>query len=179
MKIFLTLGALSIALILSGCDTATVRPYSPSTDNVVKMRSALAESNIRLNQFNQDSEIGQLNCRLLGPINIGATESKAKYIHDAFKGELLIAGVYDDDSDIVISGRLDSVDFSSLSPASWELVFTISSNKSDGYTVSTKHPFKTSYSAISACRNVSDAWGPAVQQLIREIMEHPEFLALF
>ena len=100
---------------------------------------------------------------------------RAEYIKEAMQTELFMAQVYDINASTKISGNLNSLKFSSASPARWEIDFSISSNKSEGYSVKTKFPFKTSYSAYSACKNVADAFGPAVQQLIEDIISHPNF----
>ena len=92
--------------------------------------------------------------------------------------ELFLAQVYDVDGSILINGQLESMKFSSLSPASWDLKFKVSSNKSEGYTVNTNYPFRTSYSAYSACKNVADAFGPAVQKLISDVVDHRGFKSL-
>lgn len=54
----------------------------------------------------------------------------------------------------------------------------MSSNKSTGYKVKTKFEFQTSWMAGVVCKNLVDAYGPAVQQLISDIIEHPVFIAL-
>ncbi|NKB37709.1 MAG: hypothetical protein GKR93_11145 [Gammaproteobacteria bacterium] len=164
-------------LLLSGCETTTSRPYSESTDNVLKFQSILGKADIKvhLGGFSENPEIGELTCRLMGPVDVASGKSKAEYIKEAMQKELFLAQVYAVDSEVEITGLLDSATFSSVSPAFWELGFTISSDKSEGFSITTKYPFKTSYSAYSACQNVADAFGPAVQQLIDNIVSHPEF----
>ena len=179
-KIVAIIGLIVSGLTLSGCETTSSRPYTASTGNVLKLQSVLTESGdkVALGSFSEDEGIGSLTCRLMGPVDVAPGKSKAEYIKEALQTELFMAQVYDVNADIEIDGKLDSLDFSSVSPANWEFGFTVSSNKSDGYSVTTKYPFKTSYSAYSACKNVADAFGPAVQQLIKEIVEHPEFTSL-
>ena len=167
-------------LILNGCETTTSRPYSESTDNVLKFQSILREPNIKVHlaAFTENPEIGSLTCRLMGPVDVSPGKSKADYIKEALQKELFLAQAYAVDAEIEIKGRLDSVNFSSVSPAYWDISFTVSSNMSEGYSITIRYPFKTSYSAYSACKNVANAFGPTVQQLIEHIVNHPGFGSL-
>lgn len=167
-------------VILSGCETTSSRPYAASTNNVLTFQSIItsSESKVKLGSFTEAENTGSLTCRLNGPVDVSPGKTKAEYIKEAMQTELFMAQAYAIDGDITITGNLDSLKFSSVSPASWEIGFTISSNKSEGYSVTTKYPFKTSYSAYSACQNVADAFGPAVQNLIGEIVNHSNFKSL-
>jgi hypothetical protein len=176
-------GGIGIAfcvLAISGCETTTSNPYTASTENVLKFQSILKDSDqkVALGSFTENGEIGSLTCRLSGPVDVSPGKTRAAYIKEAMQTELFMAQVYAVDADVEISGHVDSLKFSSISPASWEIGFTVSSNKSPGYSVITNYPFKTSYSAYSACKNVADAFGPAVQQMIRDVVSHPQFAAL-
>ncbi|MDP9065845.1 MAG: hypothetical protein M3O06_08290 [Pseudomonadota bacterium] len=54
----------------------------------------------------------------------------------------------------------------------------VRSSSSPGYSVSTKYDFGTSWTAYSACKNVADAFGPAVQELLKQVVDNPQFHAL-
>ena len=165
-------------IVLTGCETTSSIPYSASTQNVLNFQKQLPETNVSLGSFVDSNHMEELTCRLLGPIDVSRGKSKAEYIKDAMQTELFLAQVYSVDSDVIIEGKLDAVNFSSVSPANWEFEFTVSSNLYTGYTVKTKYEFNTSYSAYSACKNVADAFGPAVQDLINTIVTHPDFSKL-
>lgn len=167
-------------VLITGCETTSSRPYSASTENVFMMKTTLtkAASKIKLGDFKQAENSSSLVCRLNGPIDVSPGKSQAQFIKEALQTELFMADAYDVGSDIELSGALNSLKFSSVSPANWTINFTISSNKSDGYTVETVYPFKTSFSAYSACRNVADSFAPAVQQLISDILKNPKFTNL-
>lgn len=179
-KIAAIIGISCSLLFMTGCETTTTRPYAASTENVLKFQSVLKSSGqkVALGSFSENSEIGTLNCRLNGPVDVSSGKSRAEYIKNAMQTELFMAEVYAVDAGTTITGSLDSLTFSSVSPASWEIEFSVASNKSDGFSLTTKYPFKTSYSAYNACKNVADSFGPAVQQLIRDIINHNEFPAL-
>ena len=48
----------------------------------------------------------------------------------------------------------------------------------EGYPVEVNYTFDTSWTAYSACKNVADAFGPAVSQLIHEVVTSPKFVQL-
>ncbi len=55
----------------------------------------------------------------------------------------------------------------------------VRSNRSkEGYPVEVSYTFDTSWTAYSACKNVADAFGPAVSQLIHEVVTNPKFVDL-
>jgi len=180
MKKVSTLLLISSAAFLFGCETTSSRPYTSSTNNVLKFQKVIADSNtkIQLGNFTEGQGISKLTCRLSGPVDVSLGKTTAEYIREAMQTELFLAQVYDVDGSILINGQLESMKFSSLSPASWDLKFKVSSNKSEGYTVNTNYPFRTSYSAYSACKNVADAFGPAVQKLISDVVDHRGFKSL-
>ena len=179
-KVFGNLLLISAAVFLFGCETTSSRPYTSSTNNVIKFQQVIADSNtkIQLGNFTEGGGIGKLTCRLNGPVDVSPGKTTAEYIREAMQSELFLAQAYAVDGDVVIKGQLESMKFSSISPASWDLEFKISSNKSEGYKVITNYPFKTSYSAYSACKNVADAFGPAVQKLISNVIDHRGFKSL-
>ncbi len=167
--------------MLTGCETiSSSRSYSPSTDNVVKFQSILSRSDtkVKLGSFTESENISSLTCRLAGPIDVSPGQTKADYIKKAMQTELFMAQAYTLDADVEIVGNLNSLKFTSTPPASWEIDFTLSSNKSEGFSVHTKYPFKTSFSAYYACANVVNSFDPAVQQLLHDIVNHPQFAAL-
>lgn len=169
-----------LVIVLSGCETTSTRPYSASTENVLKMKQALDDHGVklRLGEFSENPDIGPLNCRLSGPVDVSPGKTRAEYIRDALQTELFMADIHGTDAGAVITGDLKELDFSSTSPAKWKITLAVASNHSDGYIVETEYPFKTSFSAVSACRNVADAWGPAVQKTIENIVTHPDFKKL-
>lgn len=178
MKKLLTSLLISLTLItLTGCVNTTGRVYSPSTNNVIMMQNLLSAKNekIKLEAFKESASIGDLVCRFGAPIDVAAGKTRAKYIFDAMQTELFMANAYDVNSDIEISGELIAISFSSVSPAYWNMVFKVSSNKSKGYVVRTKYSFQTSYDGKKACQNVADAFAPAVQKLIQDVITNSKF----
>lgn len=89
-----------------------------------------------------------------------------------------MAQVYDPTAPISIEGTIERLSFSSVTPANWDIAMRVSSNRSPGFSVSVKYNYNTSWDAWSACRNVADAFAPAVQELLRQVVNHPQFAQL-
>ena len=172
---------ISVVLVLSGCETTNSIPYKASTDNVINMQQILNSTGekLKLGEFTISPEAeGNLLCRLMGPVTVAPGKSLQEYIKEAFQEELFLAQVYNVDANTTLTGNVDELTFSSISPAYWDIAMTISNQNGTSYQVSTKYNFSTSYSAYSACKNVADAFGPTVQQLIKSVVTHPEFRSL-
>ena len=108
MKKATTLIAISLATIfLSGCETTSSRPYTASTENVLKFQSALKDSQttVALGEFTENAKIGTLTCRLMGPVDISPGKTPAAYIKEAMQTELFMAQVYDVESALILTGR--------------------------------------------------------------------------
>ena len=170
-----------LVLLVSGCETTNSIPYKASTANVISIQQSLQSQGkkvsigaVTLAPGVEESPL----CRLNGPVKVAPGKTLPQYIKDAFQEELFLAQVYQADAPTVIDGRLESLSFSSVSPASWDITMSVKSNASSGYTVSVKYPFDTSWTAYSACKNVADAFGPAVQELLKQVVTNPGFSAL-
>ncbi|WP_345796831.1 hypothetical protein [Castellaniella sp. MT123] len=173
-----TLAAAGLLLFLSGCETTNSIPYKASTTNVISIQQSLQSQGKTVNIGSITLAPGvdeSLMCRMNGPVKVAPGKSLAQYIKEAFQEELFLAQVYKSNAPATINGRLEAISFSSVSPASWNITMQVSSNYSPGYTVSVKYPFATSWTAYSACRNVADAFGPAVQELLKQAVTHSQF----
>jgi hypothetical protein len=171
-----------VAMSLAACETTTSYPYQPSTQNVMAFQSALAPSNtkVQLGAFTRDPGINTTPaCRMMGPIDVAPGKSMEQYLKDAFQTELFQAGVLSANSGATINGRIDAVDLNTVGTGSWSLTMTLTSSAdATGYQVSTSFPFSSSFSAVSACKNASAAFGPAVNDLISKAVSNPGFSRL-
>lgn len=174
--------AILVAGALSGCSTTSgVMQYQSSTQNVIAIQDNVGKDNVKVKvgEFTASSGAqGTQWCRANGPISIGNGVSPAEFIRQALQQELFTAGIYSSKSPVTITGNLDSLSFSSVSPADWEITLTLSSNNGASYQVTDKHHFDTSWDAISACKNVADAFVPAVQEAINKAVKDPRFKSL-
>jgi hypothetical protein len=169
------------AIALGGCSTTNSIPYKASTNNVIALQNTLKQSNSKVSLGNFSLANGveeELLCRMMGPVKVAPGKSMSVYIKEAFQEELFMAQAYDPSAPVKIDGRIDKISFSSVSPANWEISMAVSSNKSPGYSVAIKYNYETSFDAFSACKNVADAFAPAVQELLRQVVSNPQFAKL-
>jgi hypothetical protein len=148
---------------------------------VIALQNSLKQTNTKVSLGNFALANGvdeEMLCRMMGPVKVAPGKSLSTYIKEAFQEELFMAQAYDPGSPVRIDGRIDRISFSSVSPANWEISMTVSSNKSPGYAVGIKYNYETSFDAWSACKNVADAFAPAVQELLRQVVTNPRFAQL-
>ena len=168
-------------VILVGCETTNSIPYKASTANVIAIQQNLDKDSTKVSLGTISMAPGVEEsplCRLMGPVVVAPGKTLSQYIKDAFLEELFMAQVYSADAPATISGQITDLSFSSVAPANWQITMQVSSNNSPGYSVATKYAFNTSWTAYSACQNVADAFGPAVQDLLKKVVTHPQFAAL-
>ncbi len=166
------------AVMLVGCSTTNSIPYKASTTNIISLQNTFKQSNTKVNLGNFTLGAGvsdELMCRLMGPVKVAPGKSLSTYIKEAFQEELFLAQAYDTGAPVTLEAKIEKLSFSSVSPANWEITMRVNSNKSPGYSVSVKYNYDTSFDAISACKNVADAFSPAVQELLRQVVSHPQF----
>lgn len=176
----LLLGA-GIAVLATGCSTTNSIPYKASTANVIAIQQTLESQGkkVSVGKVAMASGVEESpTCRLMGPIKVAPGKALSQYIKEAFVEELFMAKAYSPSSKSVIRAKIENIKFSSVSPASWEIAMSVRSTSSPGYKVSINYGFDTSWDAYSACKNVADAFGPAVQALLGKVVTHSQFSTL-
>jgi len=170
------IAALSFAAV--GCSTTNSVPYKASTSNIIAMQTTYQPRGVKINlgEFSTAAGVEEnLVCRLMGPVTVAPGKKLSTYIKEAIQEEMFAAQIYSPTSQNLVTGRIEKLAFSSVSPANWEISLRLTSNADAGYSVSTKYVFDTSFDAMSACKNVADAFAPAVQELIKQAIAHPDF----
>ena len=174
--------AAAAVLTLCACETTSSRPYTPSTSNIMAFQSALKDdgTKVQLSAFSAGADVNEsMTCRALGALEVAPGKTPVQFVESAMRDELFAAGVYDQSNGNVIRGEVTQLKFNSFGTGSWDIALKLSSESlPEGYSVSTKYKFKTSYSALKACQNVIDAFTPAVQELISAAVADPEFKTL-
>jgi hypothetical protein len=167
------------ALLLAGCETTNTNPYKVSTDNVIAIQNSLAGTKVNIGEISLASGVTEsVQCRLSGDVVVAPGKTPHQYIKEALKDELFAAQAYQPGAPVTIEGQVEAFGFSSVSPAHWSVKLHVKSNVSPGYSVETNYPFETSWTAYSACKNVADAFGPTVSQLIHDVVRNPKFATL-
>lgn len=163
-----------IVLLISGCSTYSVNRYSNNADNVVSLRN-YQENKIGVGEFTA-TEPGRtsITCRGVGPIATPDSETFEKFIQNAFVAELQLAEAYDENDANKITGNLDKLDFNSNS-GYWYIDLTIKSLSGESISVSEQFKYKTSFYGETACNQTAQAMMPAVQNVIHQVILHPEF----
>jgi hypothetical protein len=181
MKLLISSSICLFVLFLTGCSTTNSIPYKASTNNIVAIQTKLQPMGAKLN-VGAVTVAGGIdeapNCRLMGPVSVSPGKSIGAYIQEAFQEELFAAGVYSATSKSTITGVINKLNFSSTGTGSWDIGMTVSSSNGISYAVLINYPFRTSFDAISACKNVADAFGPATQELLKQVINNPQFTSL-
>ena len=168
--------------VLAGCDTtSTMAPYSAATPNVLRLQSTLKAkgTTVRVGEFSSAPGVEEPKCRLMGSLDVTAGKPLSEYLQNALQTELLAAQVYDVNSNVVINGKIDELSIATMGSASWTIGILVTSNIDPvGYHVRSTHPFKTSYSAVAACQNATNAFVPSVQDAMGEIVSDAGFAKL-
>lgn len=161
------------AALVSGCAYNTTQ-YGASVQNV----EAIKAVNIRpvaVAPFTSAKPgLASITCRAAGPVTV--SPSFESYIERAFIDELKLAGAYNPNSPLRLSGRLDEVDFSSgMTDGNWSFSLTVANARNESFTTASRFGFSGSFVADKACQEVAQAFGPAVQKLIQDVVRDPRF----
>lgn len=163
------------ALLLGGCETYSAPRYGVSVDNVMTLKR-LAPAQVSVGAFDEPKQFGA-GCRAAGPITASDQLTFASYIAKALSDELKLAGLYDPNGRVVLTGSVDSLAFSS-SVGTWDMVLTVRSSNGKAVTVQEHYKFAPAFAASNGCKRVSDAYFPTVQNILQSLINSPEFPAL-
>ena len=159
--------------LLSGC-AYNVSPYGVSVQNVETIKTYNLKP-VSVGKF-QASKPGNasITCRAAGPVVV--SPSFEVYIEKAFVDELKLSGIYDPSSPLVLTGKLEAVDFSSgMTDGNWSFTLTVTNARNESFTTNSKFGFSGSFVADKACQEVAQAFGPAVQKLVGDAVRDPKF----
>ncbi|MBT6914582.1 MAG: hypothetical protein HOA38_03990 [Candidatus Marinimicrobia bacterium] len=169
------IGLLLILTLASGCSTMQPPRYSISVDNIQIMKSFNGVK-AKVAYFNQGGKFDS-NCRLMGPIEPADNLSFSKFITKAFNDEFKMAGIFSEEG-ARITGNIIHIEFSSitgLTSGYWDISIVLKNRAGKILSIRNKYKFKSGFDAITACNATADALTPAVQDLIKASVSHPEF----
>jgi hypothetical protein len=171
------LASLQAVLLLTGCSSYAVPRYGVSVTNVMALKQTGAPP-VSVGAFTATGgSKNEIGCRAVGPIKTPDERPFEEYIRKALVDELQVAGLHAESAPVVLTGNLDSVDFSSTG-GQWTMAVTVKSSNGRALTVANEHEYETSFIAEKACALTAQAFGPAVQTLIGKLVHHPEFKTL-
>lgn len=169
---------IAAGLILAGCDTYSAQQYQSNPENVIALQKVSA-SGKRASVGSVKTAEGVATkppCRLAGPLDIGGGLPISSVIKQALQSELLAGNAYSS------RGTPINVVVTQLTPDSftgkWTIGLNVASPKGQGYSVKTVHGFRTSFTAVSACRNTAEAFNRALAKTINAVVTHPRFRSL-
>jgi len=163
---------------LSGC-SVKVPQYNSSADNVVQLRKIGVK--VSIGTFTATKSEKETLCRLARTVVVPHGLTFEKYIENAFKEELKMANKYSNESNIIITANLNNLKASSgiASTGYWSFDMTIKSNNGKSFNIVSQYIYDTSFAGAIACNEMMpDAFKPAVQKLIKEIISNPQFDSL-
>lgn len=163
------------AIYISGCSFNTSK-YGASFENIETLKSYHG-AKVSVKPFTSIKPgKSSISCRAAGSVVTPKSEPFESYIHDAFVSELKLAGIYNDQSDIILSGHFTEMDFNSnIGNGKWTFELVASSTTDNSVNISSKHEFSTNWIADKACQQVAQEFSPAVQVLIRDLITNPKF----
>lgn len=163
-----------LTVMINGCGY-TISQYGASITNVESLR--LVHTKVKVNDFSSSTPgLSSITCRAAGPIETPNKEPFEQYIKEAFVVELKLAGIYSEDAQLVLNGHLEKVDFNSnIGAGKWMFTIKMTSNKNESVVISSSYEFSTNWVADKACQQVAQAFTPAVQKLIHDIVTNPDF----
>jgi hypothetical protein len=166
-----TIWILATLIFVSGCSSLPPLPYTVSDDNNQALKqymgsSVRVTSVVAMDGFNT-------HCRLMGPIQVVDGMTIPQFIENAFNDEFKSAGLYSD-SGTNLEGAVTVIRVSS-NPGRWDLSLTLDSSNGKSMSVDSSYEFKTAFAAVKACGRVTQALGPAVQNLVRLFVTDPKF----
>jgi len=169
--------AVFAASLLGGCSTYQVSKYAIAVDNANAFK-ATGTVKVKVAPFTAEGDAAkpEMSCRAVGPIKTPAGETFAAYVQGALTDELKVAGLYDESSPVTIQGNLSKLGFSSgLTDGNWQLTLVVTVGDGDPFTVDRKYSFDSSFIGEKACALSSQAFLPAVQDLMGAVAKDPAF----
>ncbi len=165
--------ALIIVAMLYGC-SYNVSPYGASAKDVEAIKG-MALKPVSVARFDAAKPgLNSISCRAAGAVKV--SPSFEDYIEKALIDELKLAGAYDPNSKLVLKGRLDEIDFSSgMSDGNWSFTVTVTNAGGDSFVTQSKSEFSGGFIAEHACQQTAQAFTPAVQKLVEDIVRNPKF----
>jgi hypothetical protein len=170
------LGSIKIAFLaiitlflLQGC-AVPFPVYTVSSENITTIRST--PRTITLGEF--EGEQKSVSCRLQ-PIEPDNGKTFAKYIHDAFLDELIIANAAAN-SGLKITAKVLNVDVDcAMGTASWEISMEVTVGNQPPFVVDTVRGFDGNFIGAVVVTRAYQAFTPTVRDVITNILNHPSF----
>jgi hypothetical protein len=181
MKI-LFFGLVTLLLLISFTGCAKVYNYTVSSDNILALKNFSKNSEgVKIGKFTDSNknEVTVICRRVYRYVGTPKGETFASYIENAFKKELMLSDMYNENSTITITANLNDIYGSTVfGNAYWKFDVTVKSSNGNSYNVNTKYDYKSTVLLYPACGQMRRYFVPAVQKLNSDIIKHPKFKTL-
>ncbi len=170
--------AITAAVLFTGCGIKAPE-YSISADNVQTLRN-YKDVKVSVGNFIAKTPgESQVLCRLAETITTPKGEAFEEYIKNALISELKMSELYDEKSNLKISGNLKKIYGSSMiGEAYWEIELEVSSSNGKSINVYTKREYPSAFVAYTACNNMATSFSPTIKELINQVVTHKDFSTL-
>lgn len=174
------IAALLFTLVLSACGTPP--KYAPRADIGEALKQNM-KGPVNVGTIQAPADFNKM-CRLSGPIAPpDYTMTFEGYIQNALTEELKAAGKFNDqNARISLSGAIEKLAFSTtangMTGGTWDIGLRVTSSNGKSTFVSEHYVFDASLMGAVACQQATDAFLPAVQNLISKLAKSNEFKAL-
>lgn len=177
-KMILTTTAIGFVL-LSGCARGAAR-YSVSVDNNVLLRNiANGHITVKVGEFTAETPQNSIMCRPTEKVVLPDNDTFDSYIKKAFLSELKLAGIYNENSKVVINGHLRKVElidkFGFNSVGKWTIAMEFSAIGKEAFTVTKEYKYDPFFTSDVACIQAANLLVPAVQDFLNTVFADSKF----
>jgi hypothetical protein len=164
-------------LLLTGCSTYSAVRYSAMAETVAMLRE-YRPTKVSVGRFTMQKPRGaSIDCRMVGPIQTPDDEPFEEFVRKAFISELIMAEVYAPAAPVTLTGYLDHFDFSSTD-GRWDISLVLTSSNGRQLSAREEYKYEKHFVGEVACRQTAHALTPAIQDLVRKTVQHPDFAGL-
>lgn len=182
-KIIRLVGAMSLVALLQAC-AIPAGQFNPSLDNVEVLKKSAARS-VSLGAFSVRAGMEGANSISLrgNPMSSPTGSDYAAYLADAIKQELVLAGKWDPQSDLAISGTLMKNDIAaggiSTNSGEIEARFVVMRGSERRYeaTKRVEASWESSFVGAVAIPKAQQQYPMLVQKLLAQLYADPAFMA--
>lgn len=176
-SLFRVAGIIAATALIQGCSTYAIPRYSSSAETLAALRK-VGGSKVNVGKFTATTtKGGEITCRAVGPIKTPDGETFEDYVRKAVMSELIVADLYDERSDLTLTGVLERIDFDSMNGA-WDLGLTLQSTNGRSVKAAERYSFVSSAYGETGCNQTAQAAMGAVQNLITTAVRSPDFKTL-
>ena len=167
-----------IVLVMSGCAFGATR-YAPSGENIpilqgLKAKGALPVKVEKFTSF--EPGLTTIMCRGAGPVEAPDGTTYEEFLRGALISELELAELHDEESNNIITGHLERIDFgSAIGAGNWTIKMKLIAPERGEFFVQDRYSFSTNFLGDIACRQVAQALAPATRSFWKKVFAHPKF----